>query len=80
MGLRGVKSFSKYFGFPINKGKKLFMSAMTNIIEKVQQKLEGWKVRHLSMAGRVVLAKLVLEPIPLTIYKQQLFMLNWLIT
>lgn len=66
MELKEVKSLGKYLGFPLNRCKKPSMAKLSCIIEKVQQKLDGWKARQLSMVRRV---ESILEAIP-TYYMQ----------
>ena len=52
-----------YFGLPILFGnsKKL---AFTDIIDEVKFKVDGWRAKTLSQAGRLVLIKLVAIAIP----------------
>ncbi|XP_058741622.1 uncharacterized protein LOC131614008 [Vicia villosa] len=47
------------------KGKILKKGNFNYIIEQVSMKLSGWKARHLSFAGRMALAKSVMEAIPI---------------
>ncbi|KAJ0445513.1 putative RNA-directed DNA polymerase [Helianthus annuus] len=52
-----------YLGIPIgaNMKRSIFWRP---IVEKFKKKLSGWKARHLSLAGRVTLAKSVLGSLP----------------
>jgi ribonuclease HI len=54
---------SKYLGLPLFFGKAK-TSAFKNILEKVSGKIEGWRAKTLSQAGRSVLIKLVAATIP----------------
>ncbi|XP_075649856.1 uncharacterized protein LOC142620360 [Castanea sativa] len=62
----------KYLGLPpiIGRGKK---QAFEDIKSKVQSKLEGWKGKLLSQAGREILIKLVALAIP--VYAMNYFLL-----
>lgn len=40
-----------YFGVPLHRGKKIYQS-YNYVVEKMQQKLSGWKAKCLSLAGK----------------------------
>ncbi|XP_031103479.1 uncharacterized protein LOC116007017 [Ipomoea triloba] len=52
-----------YLGVPSFHGRVTFQT-FTKLIEQINGRLEGWKTKMLSMAGRVTLAKSVLNTIP----------------
>jgi hypothetical protein len=54
---------SIYLGLPILFGSSK-TAAFQNIIEKVKSKVEGWRAKSLSQAGRLVLIKSVAAAIP----------------
>lgn len=63
MGLKISNSFGKYLGAPIivdGRDKRAF----DFILEKVRDKLVGWKARTLSLAGRCTLIQAVTTAIP----------------
>jgi hypothetical protein len=51
-------NFSKYLGLPLFFSKSK-VGAFKDILEKVSGKIEGWRAKTLSQAGRTVLIKLV---------------------
>jgi hypothetical protein len=58
-----VEHFSKYLGQPIITGRA--KNQLFNFIQdKVWKKLQGWKEKHLSFAGRGTLIKAVAQAIP----------------
>ena len=62
MGILATNNLGKYLGFPIiHRGR--VGNAFNFFLDKVQNKLAGWKSRLLSKAGRLVLAKSVVAPI-----------------
>jgi hypothetical protein len=63
---------SIYLGLPILIGKSK-REAFQGIIDKVSSKIEGWKAKSLSQAGRLVLIKDVAATIPF--YAMSTFML-----
>ncbi|GLT73841.1 hypothetical protein SLA2020_456730 [Shorea laevis] len=58
-----TSSFDKYLGFPIT-GKRLSKSDCKFIVDKVRNKLIGWKANMLSLAGKTTLVSYVLSAIP----------------
>jgi hypothetical protein len=62
-GFQETTNIGKYLGVPLIGGaprKKDFQ----HLIDKVRNKLSGWKASHLSFAGRVTLSKSVIQAIP----------------
>ena len=55
LGIRSTPNLGKYPGFPF-KHQGASSQDFNFVIEKVQAKLQGWKVNMLSMANRVVLS------------------------
>lgn len=62
-GIPLTEDLGRYLGVP-SLHSKVKATTFSGVIEKVKKKLEGWKARHLSLAGRQVLAKSVLSTIP----------------
>ncbi|CAM8940146.1 unnamed protein product [Rhodiola kirilowii] len=61
--MRHVNSFSKYLGLPVtfsNNKTEIFKF----IVERMWQKVQGWKEKTLSMAGKEILIKSILQAIP----------------
>jgi hypothetical protein len=54
---------SKYLGLPLSFGKSKSV-AFKDILKKVYGKIEGWRAKTLSQAGRIVLIKSVASSIP----------------
>ncbi|CAK8564649.1 unnamed protein product [Lathyrus sativus] len=61
---REVPQFSKYLGVSLS-GKNLRKSIFHYVVDQIAAKLSCWKANSISMAGRVTLAKSVLEEIPI---------------
>lgn len=59
----GAKEMTKgkYLGLPTIIGRK---DIFTNIVDKAQGKLKGWKEKMISQAGREILLKAVIQAIP----------------
>ena len=53
----------RYLGLPLSTGQ-LHGTDWQSVVEKVEQRLEGWKAKVLSKGGRLVLLKSVLTAIP----------------
>lgn len=62
-GIRFTDYIGKYLGIPLMVGRASH-SKFQYIIQKVQQRLTGWKSRTLSLAGRCTLISSVLSGIP----------------
>jgi hypothetical protein len=58
-----ILNSSKYLGLPLFFGKSK-VGAFKDILEKVSGKIEGWRAKTLSQAGRIVLIKSVAASIP----------------
>lgn len=63
-GIPRVKNMGRYLGVHSVHGR-VSPSIYTPIIDAIQGRLEGWKSKILSQAGRVVLARSVLSSIPI---------------
>lgn len=55
-------NLGKYLGFPLKHSGSTSQD-FNFVVERVQNKLQGWKASLLSMAGRVVMAQIVLSVI-----------------
>ncbi|GKV15349.1 hypothetical protein SLEP1_g26146 [Rubroshorea leprosula] len=64
MGFLQKDSLGKYLGIPISS-KRPCKQDYVFILDKVRAKLEGWKVRFFSLAGRITLINFVMASIPL---------------
>ena len=63
LGVAEIKEYEKYLGLPTVVGKN--KKASSNYIkERVWAKLQGWKEKLLSQAGREILLKAVVQAIP----------------
>lgn len=63
MGFNSTEDLGKYLGVPIFH-KRAGLNTFNYIIDKVKQRLSTWKSRTLSFAGRVTLAKSVVQVMP----------------
>ena len=63
LGYMKTNDLGRYLGMPILHGK-ISKGTYAAILEKIDERLSGWKVDRLSFAGRVTLAKSVLNAIP----------------
>jgi hypothetical protein len=63
MGAKAVEAQSRYLGFPIpfGRSKKVVLSF---VMDRVWQKVKGWKEKFLSSAGKETLIKAVAQAIP----------------
>ena len=63
LGVPEIKEYKKYLGLPavVGRNKK---ESLTFIKERIWGKLQGWKERLLSQAGREVLLKAIVQAIP----------------
>ncbi|CAH9059413.1 unnamed protein product [Cuscuta epithymum] len=66
LGMQEADLPIKYLGVPLHKGINRVSYCM-DLIHKFDQKLSTWKQNNLSMAGRLILVKHVLNTIPLHI-------------
>lgn len=62
-GFRITATMGKYLGVPL-LGKCPRKGDFNYLINKVKDKLSGWKANHLSFAGRVTLSKSVIQANP----------------
>jgi hypothetical protein len=63
MPIEITSSISKYLGMPTSMGRTKVQD-FKFIIDRVWSKLEGWKERNLSFAGRSILISAVIQAIP----------------
>ena len=63
LGIQAMANIGNYLGFPI-KHKGVPWNRMNFMVERVMNKLAGWKARFLSFVGRSVLVKSVMSSIP----------------
>ena len=63
LGLSVIQHYEKYLGLPsfIGRGKK---ASFTQIKERVWAKMQGWKEKLLSQAGKEVMIKVIIQSIP----------------
>ncbi|KAF5459563.1 hypothetical protein F2P56_019502 [Juglans regia] len=71
-GLKASSNMEKYSGLPSIIGRSKSV-AFQGIIEKVSKKMENWKVKFLSQAGKDILIKAVVQAIPT--YSMNVFLL-----
>lgn len=62
-GFNTTQAMGKYLGIPL-LGRAPKRQDFHYLIEKVNHKLSGWKATHLSFAGRVTLARSVIQAMP----------------
>ena len=62
-GVQGTVNFEKYLGLPALVGKSK-QQTFTGLKELIARRLQGWKERLLSRAGRAILIKIVAQAIP----------------
>ncbi|PNX75251.1 ribonuclease H, partial [Trifolium pratense] len=63
-GFKETSSLGRYLGVPL-LGRAPKRNDFQYLVDQVETKLSGWKAKQLSFAGRVTLAKSVLEAIPI---------------
>ncbi|MCH80635.1 hypothetical protein A2U01_0001405, partial [Trifolium medium] len=63
MPLQVSNNIAKYLGMPTHIGRSK-QEVFNFIMDKVRNKLKGWKEKHLSFAGRGVLISAVIQAIP----------------
>ncbi|MCH88382.1 ribonuclease H, partial [Trifolium medium] len=63
-GFTEVSNIGKYLGVPA-LGRSPRRNDFQYLVEKVKAKLAGWKAQQLSLAGRITLAKSVIQAIPI---------------
>ena len=65
LGVSEIKEYEKYLGLPAMVGrKKKKNESFIYIKESIWGKLQGWKEKLLSQAGREVLLKAIVQAIP----------------
>ena len=62
-GIPVTSRYDKYLGLPALVGRSR-MKAFKNILERVRKRLQDWKLRFLSQAGKEILLKAVIQAIP----------------
>ncbi|CAL1375573.1 unnamed protein product [Linum trigynum] len=63
LGIKQTNNLGRYLGVPVIHGR-VSKDTYKFILEKIDQRLSGWKARSLSLAGRVTLATSVLNALP----------------
>uniref|UniRef100_A0A2N9HCL8 Reverse transcriptase domain-containing protein n=1 Tax=Fagus sylvatica TaxID=28930 RepID=A0A2N9HCL8_FAGSY len=62
-GVRGSSNFERYLGLPAMVGKSK-QQTFNGLKEALARRLQGWKERSLSKAGRAILIKTIAQAIP----------------
>lgn len=62
-GISQTSDLGRYLGVPSVHGR-VTPSMFSHLIERTEAKLEGWRTRYLSLAGKMILAQSVLSAIP----------------
>ena len=73
LGIHSTPNLGKYLGFPI-KHPRSTLQDFNFVVERVQNKLQGWKTNLLLMASRVVIAQSVLSAIPTYVMQGCMFL------
>ena len=68
LGFSSTPNLGKYLGFPLTHSGATSQD-FNFVIERVQNKLQGWKSKLLSMAGRVVLSQAIISATPAYVIK-----------
>ena len=63
LGIRSTPNLGKYLGFPL-KHPRSTSRDFNFVLERVQNKLQGWKANLLSMVGRITLLQSALSAVP----------------
>lgn len=63
LGVLAIRQYDKYLGLPVLVGREKKRSFIY-LKKRVWKKLQGWKEKLLSIAGREVLIKVVIQAIP----------------
>lgn len=71
-GIPETRDLGRYLGVPSIHGR-VTRSHFKDILNRVKNRLEGWKINFLSLAGRQVLAQSVLNAIPVDAMQTMLF-------
>ncbi|KAA3485793.1 putative Transposon TX1 [Gossypium australe] len=72
LGVRMAHNPEKYLGLPMMVGCKKSW-AFANFVDRFRKRIEGWNLRYLSIDGKEVFIKSVLQAIPL--YAMQCFLM-----
>ncbi|KAA3479975.1 reverse transcriptase [Gossypium australe] len=72
LGVRVASNPEKYLGLPMMVGRKKSW-AFANFVDRFRKQIEGWSLRYLSIGGKEVFIKSVLQAIPL--YAMQCFLM-----
>lgn len=62
-GVPITKDLGRYLGVP-SIHNRLTESTFAGVLDRIKDRLEGWRAKHLSLAGRHVMAQSVLSTIP----------------
>ncbi|KAH1122939.1 hypothetical protein J1N35_006099 [Gossypium stocksii] len=63
LGVRMASNPEKYLGLPMMVGRKKKW-AFANYVDRFRKRIEGWSIKYLSMGGKEVFIKAVLQAIP----------------